>query len=244
MRRLYPAGGEEPLDEVYGDVAAGSGSWVALGMVTSVDGAATVDGVSGGLGQEGDRAAFRGLRAACDVILVGAGTVRAERYGPPRTRPHDVARRAARGQAERPAIAVVSSSLDLTGADRLLEEDPTWRPIVITHRGADPTLVAELTRQGVDVVTAGEARVDLVAAVDALRSRGMRRILCEGGPRLNGQMLAHGLIDEVFVTVAPRLAGGPAPRIVVGDALAETVLELVGVRQHGDEVLLRYRVAR
>jgi riboflavin biosynthesis pyrimidine reductase len=57
-------------------------------------------------------------------------------------------------------------------------------------------------------------------------------------------MLADGLVDEVFVTVAPRLVGGPAPRIVVGDALADGGLELVGVRQHGDEVLLRYRVAR
>lgn len=244
MRRLYPEVGEEALDEVYGDVAVGSGPWLAIGMVSSVDGAATVGGTSGGLGQEGDRAAFRGLRAACDVILVGAGTVRAERYGPPRMRAHDVAVRRARGQAERPAIAVVSSSLDLAGADRLLAEDPAWRPIVVTHEGADPARVADLVDRGAEVVMAGSGRVDLRVAADALRARGMQRILCEGGPHLNGQLFDDGLVDEVFVTVAPILLAGPAPRIVVGQTAVEVPVDLVGVRQHGNEVLLRYRVAR
>lgn len=244
MRRLYPDVGEEALDEVYSDVAAGSMTWLAIGMVGSVDGAATVDGVSGALGLEGDLAAFRGLRAACDVILVGAGTVRAEGYGPPRMRPHEVARRRARGQSERPAIAVVSSSLDLTGAERLFEQDPTWRPIVVTHQGADPVRTADLADRGVEVVTAGAADVDLTVAVDALRGRGLRRILCEGGPHLNGQLLAGGLVDELFVTVAPTLVGGSASRIVVGDHTVEVAVDLAGVRQHGNEVLLRYRVAR
>lgn len=244
MRRLYPQVGDEALDEVYGDVASGPGPWLAIGMVSSVDGAATLDGASGGLGQEGDLAAFRGLRAACDVILVGAGTVRVESYGPPRMRPHEVGRRGVRGQSDRPAIAVVSSSLDMTGADRLFEEDPTWRPIVVTHRGADPVRVADLVDRGGEVVTAGTGRVDLVAAVEALHARGLRRILCEGGPHLNAQLLADGLVDEVFVTVAPRLVGGAASRIVVGDHPLEVPLDLAGVRQHGNEVLLRYRVAR
>lgn len=244
MRRLYPDVGEEALDDVYGDVAAGSGPWLAIGMVGSVDGAATIDGVSGGLGQEGDLAAFRGLRAACDVILVGAGTVRAEGYGPPRMRPAEVARRESRGQSERPAIAVVSSSLDLTGAERLLEQVPTWRPIVVTHEGADPGRAADLADLGVEVVRAGAGDVDLTAAVDALRGRGLRRILCEGGPHLNGQLLADGLVDEVFLTIAPTLVGGPSSRIVVGDRTVDVALDLVGVRQHGNEVLLRYRVAR
>ena len=244
MRRLYPDVGEEALDEVYGDVAVGSTPWLAIGMVSSVDGAATVDGVSGGLGQEGDLAAFRGLRATCDVILVGAGTARAEGYGPPRMRPQEVARRRARGQSERPVIAVVSSSLDLTGAERLIEDDPTWRPIVVTHADADRIRVADLADRGVEVVTAGVGRVDLAAAADALRDRGLRRILCEGGPHLNGQLLVDGLVDEIFVTVAPSLVGGPGSRIVVGDHAVDVALDLVGVRQHGNEVLLRYRVAR
>lgn len=244
MRRLYPDPGEESLDDVYADVAAPARPWLALGMVSSVDGAATIDGVSGQLGHEGDRAAFRGLRSACDVILVGAGTVRAEHYGPPRTQANEIDRRRARGQSDHPAIAVISASLDLTGAERLLTADRAWRPIVVTHRRADPARLAALQQDGVRIVTAGDERVDLGDAISALRDLGLNRILCEGGPHLNGQLLAAGLVDELFVTIAPTAVGGSAHRIVVGDAATPVPLELVGVRLHGGDLLLHYRVAR
>lgn len=245
MERLYPAPTGESTEDVYAEIGDRSGPWLAIGMVHSADGAATIDGVSGGLGAEGDRAAFRGLRAACDVILVGAGTVRAEGYGPPRMRPHDIARRTARGQRDRPAIAVVSASLDLHGAERLLDEDPDWRPIVVTTQDSDGERRDALHRRGAEVVIAGRHRVDLTAAVEVLRGRGMTRVLSEGGPHLNGGLLAADLVDELFVTVAPTVVGGGPPiRIVAGDLEEPVGLVLEGVRMHGSEVFLHYRVDR
>lgn len=244
MQRLYPDPGDEALEAVYAEIAGGSDRWVALGMVASIDGAATVDGVSRGLGQDGDRAAFRALRAAADLILVGAGTVRAERYGPPKVASEVAAARHERGQADRAGIAVVSRSLDLDLEGRLFTEDPSWRPIVVTSLVADPDKVTALEETGAEVLVAGDDLVDLSAAVERLRTLGYGRILGEGGPSLNGQLLADGLVDEIFLTVAPSLVGGQANRIVTSRTASPTRMDLLGVRRHGNEVLLRYRVAR
>ena len=117
MQQLLP----EPRDDVDPAVLHASHRrtppperpWVALNMVVSVDGATQVDGLSGGLGGPADRRMFLSLRSIADVILVAAGTVRAEHYGPPRTSPDQRAQRLARGQAECPRLAIVSGSLDL-----------------------------------------------------------------------------------------------------------------------------------
>jgi len=244
MQRLYPDPGDEPLEGVYADVAGGSDRWLALGMVASVDGAATVDGVSSGLGQDGDQAAFRALRAVADLILVGAGTIRAERYGPPKAAAEVLAARRERGQADRAGIAVVSRSLDLDLGGRLFTEDSAWRPLVVTSRAADPDRVTALEEAGAELIVAGDDLVDLSAAIERLRTLGYGRILGEGGPSLNGQLLAYGLVDEIFLTVAPSLVGGSAARIVTGPSASPTSMDLLGVRRHGNEVLLRYRVAR
>lgn len=244
MDQWLPPGGSEPLDAVYADLPpAGRDRWVAVNMVATLDGRVTVDGTSGPIGGAGDLAAFRALRAAVDVVLVGAATVRAEDYGPPKT-PEPARRvRRARGQAERPAIAVVTSSLDL-GPSQRLYSDPTWRPHVITHAAADPAAMAALRDRGATVVVAGGDRVDVAAAVDALAADGLGRILCEGGPGLNAQLLAAGLVDDVFATIAPMVAGNDGPGMVGAGLAGPIALTLLEGRVHDGEILLRYHVPK
>ena len=243
MRQWQPDRGEHALDAVYDDLPPAAGTrWVGLNMVSSVDGAVTVDGVSGPLGAEGDRAGFRALRAVADVILVGAGTARAEEYGPPRPSPAVRAARSARGQAEVPAVAVVSLSLDLAGAERLLASDAAVA--VLTTDDAPADRVAALREQDVWVLAAGTGEVDLAAGLDGLAAHGWSRVLCEGGPRLNRDLVAAGLVDEVFVTIAPTLAGGDGPGMVHGALPAPVALDLREGRVHSGELLLRYAVRR
>ena len=182
--------------------------WITLGMISSLDGAATVSGGSTGLGGPPDRAVFIALRAVADVVLVGASTVRAEGYRSVRLPEELVAWRVARGMREVPAVAIVSNSLELDLSDSLLAS----RPLVVTsERGRDrrPAI-----RDEVELVVAGVERVDFPAALAALRARGVERVILEGGPTVNGQTM--DLIDEACVTIAPVLAGGDGPRIVEG----------------------------
>jgi len=187
-------------------------------MIESADGSATVDGLSGGLGGPADREVFGVLRALAGVILVGAGTARAERYRPARVAARWAALRA--GRPATPPIAVLSGRLDLDPAGPLLAEAPEEaRTIVITAESAPAARRAEVARHA-EVIIAGEHEVSAAAAVGALASRGYRDILAEGGPHLLGQLAAAGLIDELCVTISPVLAGGPAGRIIQGSALA------------------------
>jgi riboflavin-specific deaminase-like protein len=191
--------------------------WVALNMVASADGAVTVDGRSGGLSGPADKAIFFGLRAVADVVLVGAGTVRAEDYGPPRLSDDGRAARTERGQAPFPTIAVVSGRLDLDPTARLFVDTPT-RPIVLTGARGDRHRRAALETVA-DVVTVGDEHVDPTLALAELSRRGAGVVICEGGPTLNGTLLGAGLVDELCLSVAPLLASGDDPRIVRGPTL-------------------------
>ncbi len=219
MRQLYPPGrdGQPPdLAALYAYPAGLDRAWVRANMVHSADGAAAVDGLSGGLSGPGDREVFGVLRALADVVLVGAGTARAEKYGPARVRPAWAGLRVGRPAA--PPIAVLSGRLDLDLDGPLLTGPaPEARTIVITGgAGAADRRAAAAARA--DVIVAGGRRVDLAAAVAALAGRGHQRILAEGGPHLLGQLAAAGLLDELCVTVSPVLIGGPAGRIIHGPA--------------------------
>lgn len=241
MHRWHPDQADEALDALYPDLPpAGGDPWVAVSMVSGVDGAVVVGGVSGPLGAEGDLAGFRALRAAVDVILVGAGTVRAEQYGPPKVRASARASRRARGQAERPAVAVVSASLDLRGGEALLDGGGTV--LVITTASAPSDRREALRARGVVVLEAGVQVVDLGDALAQLAARGLGRVLCEGGPSLNRDLLAAGLVDELFVTLAPVLVGGPGAGLVAGALPVPVGLALREGRLHEGELLLRYEV--
>jgi riboflavin biosynthesis pyrimidine reductase len=225
MRQLLPTA---PAD-AEADVAAAYAEdrrphdgrpWVTVNMIASADGAVTLGGLSGGLGGPADRAVFRHLRSLADVILVGAGTARAENYGPPR--PPSTAR-----------LALVSGRAVFDWTLRVFTEH---RPYVVTTEDAlvDPA-------GPVDVIRAGSGRVDLAAALVQLAERGVRTVLCEGGPTLNGHMFAAGLVDELCLTVAPMVVAGDGARAVTGPALDPPArLRLAGVVEEGGELLLRY----
>jgi len=207
-----------------------------VNFVSSVDGAVTRDGLSGGLGDAADHRYFELLRRAADVVLVGAGTVRAEGYGPMRVSDASAAWREAHGLPPHPVFAIVSGRLDLDPGSRIFTEAPV-RPLVVTTQGHDTAAFAGVA----DVVEAGRgARVDAPAAVAALHARGLTRILCEGGPHLFGALLAADVVDELCLTVSSTLEAGDAGRIAVGALPEPRGLELAHVLRSGSTLLLRY----
>nr|WP_037607366.1 pyrimidine reductase family protein [Streptacidiphilus rugosus] len=212
--------------------------WLRGNMVSSLDGAARLDGLSDGLSSPADKRIFGVLRALADVVLVGAQTVRAEGYRPAMARAEFAAERAARGQGPAPVIAVVSGALDLD-FDLPLFTAPLVRTVVLTAETAPADGLAA-ARRVADVVIAGEAHVDPVRAVAALVERGWTRLLTEGGPRLLGQLAEAGALDELCLTLAPLLAAGGAPRIAYGAQAVAERMDLVGLLEEKGFLFARY----
>src|SRR5436190_4757356 len=188
MRRLLPdvADDVEPA-EAYADPGrhrVGGRPWLLVNMIASLDGAIALGERSGGLGGPPDQRVFQQLRDLADVIIVGAGTARAERYGPPR----------------RPGlrIGVVTRRANLDWTMPLFSSGAGF---VITAEDAPSVPV--------DAVRAGHGEVDLAGALAQLDHE---LALCEGGPTLNGDLLTADLIDEWCLTISPLLAGGTAGR--------------------------------
>ena len=174
-------------------------------MISSLDGAIAVAGRSGGLGGPADKLLFSVLRSLCDVVLVGAGTSRIERYGPP-SMPLEVQQlRQAHGQTPVPPIAVVTRSCELDWSSELFRGGGP-RPIVVTTGSAKADALAQ-AREVADVLTAGVGGVNMTSALRALSDQGMRHVLCEGGPTLNTSLAAEQLIDELCLTLSPQLTG-------------------------------------
>ena len=218
MRIILPSpGGELDLLGLAEAYAYPREHWLRVNFVASADGAAYVDGRSGGLSSPADKQVFGILRVLADVVLVGAGTARAEEYKAPRVRPALASLRA--GRAPAAPIALVTRTLGLNLASPLFTETPPGaRTIVITCAASDDELRAQ-TAKVADVIVAGEELVDLAAARAALEERGLRRVLCEGGPRLFGDLAAAGLVDELCLSLSPLLAGPGAARIIDGAQL-------------------------
>ncbi|MEU9353062.1 pyrimidine reductase family protein [Streptomyces griseoloalbus] len=198
---------------------AGRQPWLRANMVSTLDGAAQHEGRSQPISCATDMRIFGVLRALADVVVVGAETVRQEGYRPARARAEFAAAREAAGQGPAPVIAVVTASLDLDFSLPLFTS-PLAPTLVLTGAGAAPERVAAAERAGARVVTAGEgAGVDPARAVRALADLGHTRLLTEGGPRLLGQMVAAGVLDELCLTVAPMLTAGDAQRIAGGPSV-------------------------
>jgi riboflavin biosynthesis pyrimidine reductase len=227
-------------DEVlarYG-LADRSAAHLRVNFVSSLDGAATHDGVSGGLGDEADRLVFDTLRMLTDVILVGAGTVRAEGYGGIRFSEDAVAWRVAAGLPHHPPVAVVSARLDLDPAHPVFTRAMV-RPLVVTHARAPEDRRVALAEVA-DVLVCGEDAVDAALMVRTLTERGLRQVLCEGGPALFGSLLAADAVDEICLTLAPVAEAGNATRIATGPVATPRRMHLSHVLQAGDTLLLRY----
>ncbi len=250
--RLLPVGAPASVSEIIDDL----GLWnrathahgrphVMLNMISTADGHATLDGRSGTISKSADRALFHGLRTAVDAVLVGAGTVRVERYGRIIRDPARRELRRRRGLSDEPLACIVSGRVELDEDIPLLRE-PAARVVILT--GSQASLPA--TAAHVEYVRTGHAgRLELADAITELGERyGVQRVLCEGGPHLAWQLLAAGLLDELFLTVAPMLEGGQpagaeALRILAGgELLPPRELELLGVLSSGSELFLRYGV--
>lgn len=236
MHPLLPSAGE-PIDPDDPALAAryaypeGLGApFVRVNFVASADGAVSVDGRSGALGSDADRRVFGLLRRLADVVLVGAGTVRAEDY------------RGARPTGDRPVpppIAVVTGSADLDPGSRLFT-DTTVAPIVLTLPAAPAQRRDRLRAAGAEVVVLERLSPDALLA--ELARRGRHRVLCEGGPSLFGSLLAADAVDELCLTVAPLLVGGGAGRISGGpEGSPARPMRLVGALHSAGALLLRYR---
>lgn len=192
--------------------------WVYTNMIASADGGTAIDGVSGALGGPGDKAMFGALRAMADAIVVGASTVREEQYRAPTLRPESVAMRRERGQADNPRLAVVSGSLNID-LELPLFNDPDNRPFIITSASSAPDKRRQL-EEVADLVIAGEDRVSLTEALSYLDQAGIKMVLSEGGPSLNGQLIDDRLIDEWNLSVSPSLLAGDSRRAAIGPAPA------------------------
>ena len=235
FRRLLPEPGHVEGSEA---VAGLAGHEVfAVNMVASADGRAAFGGVTAPLSDPADRELFHLLRAQADAILVGPGTLRTERYGRMIKDEERRAQRAAAGLAPEPLAVTLTRTLALP-YDIPLFQEPEARVIVYTSSDREP----EPCPAQLDVVRLPELSPPVVVA-DLRARHGVRCVLCEGGPTLNGALFAAGVVDELFLTISPALVGGRDPlTILEGDLDAALALDLVQALEHDGTLLLRYRV--
>jgi riboflavin biosynthesis pyrimidine reductase len=251
LERLLPPGDRAGVAQIVEDlglwhrpVPAPPRARVLLNMVSTVDGRATLGGRSGPISDRADRALFHGLRSAVDAVLVGAGTVRVERYG--RIIPDAAVRalRSERGLSEEPLACIVAGHPEHLQDVPLLDQPQARVAILTASADSVPASAAHLDY----VRAARDGQLDLAAALEQLGTRfHVLSVLCEGGPHLAYQLLAAGLVDELFLSLTAKLAGEPATgqalRIIAGGELQPPVeLELLGVLRSDAHLFLRYGV--
>ena len=240
------AGGEEVPATVLDDLelsqrAGDDRPYVVVNMIATLDGRAAIDGRTAKLGNEGDRALFHRLRAQGDAVMVGAGTIRAERYRPLIRDPELRELRARRGLGD-PLAVIVSASLRIDAHIPLLA-DPDSRIVVLT---SSPDELEGAVASIEYLRGEGGEEMPLTSLLQRLRrEHGVRSIVCEGGPTLNGSLLLEDLVDELFMTTAPKVVGGAEPMTIVsGPMLPQPAeFELAGLLELGDHLFARYRRA-
>lgn len=206
---------DDLLDLYTADVP--DGPWLRVNFVATLDGSASASGRTASLGGDDDLRVFDLLRRVADVVLVAAGTVRDEEYGPMVLHDEDVAWRRAHGMPDHPVFAIVTGSAGLDRSSRVFTEAPV-RPIVLTSASGAASERGRAVAEVADVVSCGDDAVDVAAVVRALADRGLDRIHCEGGPSFFGALIAADLVDELTLTVDPTLEGGEGPRIATASS--------------------------
>lgn len=203
------------LEAVY----AAPESWLRANMVSTVDGAATGDdGRAGSINNDVDQQVFHLLRSHAEAILVGAGTARTEQYRP----------------AAKPLVIVSHSGLM---PEQLIEADS-----LLVTRSKAPGLEESSSRLGDErVIVLGDDAVDLSLLRPVLTERGLRHILCEGGPSLLADLVAASAVDELCATIVPTMVGGDHPRISHG-APFNTSMELTHLLEADGTLLGRWRI--
>jgi riboflavin biosynthesis pyrimidine reductase len=245
LRRLHPDPATIDTAELLGNLGLGARAhdarpWVVTNFATTADGRATIDGRSGAIGDDGDMEIFRRLRTQVDALLIGTRTLGIEHYGRAVRRPELRAAREALGLAPEPLVATVSRSGRLPLEIPLFAESEANVVVFAPPHTPEPDCAACVTMVRLD-----PAELTLTAALRHLHAEhGVRSLLCEGGPTLMGALLHEGLDDELFLTLAPQLAGGGSgPTMSSGPALADpAALELVWVLERAGSLYLRYTV--
>jgi riboflavin-specific deaminase-like protein len=246
VRRLLPDVAETTIGEMVDSLdliarADHERPFVITNFALTLDGHTTISGRSGQIGSEADTAMLVGLRMRAEAVMIGAGTMRAEGYGRVIGDPEKRERRERQGVKPDPLMVIVSGRLDLPW-DAPLFTEGHGEILIATAADEDPpetvTPVRVFRRQG---------ELDLAALMAHLRTEcGIRGMLCEGGPRLHAELIEAGLVDELFVTHAPKLAGGVGPGLISGLAEEERGLELAWLlaEESTGELFGRYLVER
>jgi riboflavin-specific deaminase-like protein len=243
LRRLFPEPGLLDVHTLVAEVSLEARApvdrpYTIVNFVASADGHAAYRGRSRWLSDDADRELFHGLRERVDAVMAGTGTLRAERYGRMVRDPERRARRAASGMHPEPLSVIFTRSGDVPTSIPLFS-DPGSRVVVFTPTAVDTSgLAAE-----VDVVRVDAGELTLTTMMRRLRSAyDVRSLLCEGGPTLFGALLQENLVDELFLSLAPKLTGGgTAPAITAGPELAELrTMSLVWAFELDGALYLRY----
>lgn len=243
FRQLLPVSATVEVDELLGglDLAARAPEdrpYVIVNFVASADGRATLGGRSGPLGDEGDHAMFHGLREQVDAVLAGTGTLRVESYGRVLGKPERRERRLARGWSAEPLASMITRSGEIPDDIPMLEE-PEQRVVVFSPVETD----FSAHRAQIELERLDPGELTLTTAMRLLRAEyGVRSLLCEGGPTLFGALLQEDLVDELFLTIAPKLAGGgQGPSVSSGPELADPrALRILWLLERAGSLYLRY----
>jgi riboflavin-specific deaminase-like protein len=241
VRRLLPDQAETTVAEQLAELdlkefAHPDRPYLILNFATTLDGRAAINGRSGPIGSETDTEMLQRLRTRVDAVLIGAGTMRAERYGRVVSDPQFRAYRERTGLAQDPLAVIVSNRLELPW-DAGLFTDGGGGVVIFTASEEQPPETAT----PVPIVCHPEG-VDLAVALEwLLKERGIRSVLCEGGPTLHGRLREGGLADELFLTIAPKIAGGEGPRVLEGALADVDQVALAWLLESDNELFARYR---
>jgi riboflavin-specific deaminase-like protein len=241
VRRLLPDEADTTVAEQLAELdlkelAPPRRPYLILNFATTLDGRAAINGRSGPIGSATDTEMLQRLRTRVDAVMIGAGTMRAERYGRMVSDPDLRAYRERTGLAHDPLAVVVSNRLELPW-DAALFTDGGGRVVVFTASDEEPPETAT----PVTLIRHPDG-VDLDRALEWLRvERGIRSVLCEGGPTLHGRLREAGLADELFLTIAPKIAGGEGPRVLEGALADVDNVELAWLLEAESELFARYR---
>jgi riboflavin-specific deaminase-like protein len=241
VRRLLPDAADTSVAEQLAELdlnalAHPDRPYLVLNFATTLDGRAAIDGRSGPIGSATDTEMLQRLRTRADAVMIGAGTMRAERYGRMVSDPELRAYREQSGLAEDPLAVLISNRLDLPWDAGLFTADG-GQVVIFTASGEEPPETAT----PVDVVRHPDG-VDLENAMEwLLKEREIRSVLCEGGPTLHGRLREAGLVDELFLTIAPKIAGGEGPRVLEGALADVDEVELAWLLESENELFGRYR---
>jgi len=218
--------------------------YVRFNFVSSLDGSAQVGGVSAALGSAADQRLFKLLRRQASVVLVGAGTVRAEGYDGPLVDPESQIWREANGLGRHPALAILSNGLNISPTSAVVRNSPA--PILLfTAVNVDPQ-TARHYPQHVQLIQVPQFNglISATHVVQELTERGLECIHAEGGPTIFGQFIDQQMVDSLCLSISPQLIGGQGARIASGTGEHPQALQLHSVLHEEGMLLTEYRRSR